>query len=263
VHYGVREHAMAAISNGLAAHGGIMPFCSTFFNFLDYLKPALRLSALTNLHVIYVFTHDSIFLGEDGPTHEPIEHLAHLRATPNVTVVRPADALEVVETWKLCVQPKEGPWVLVLTRQKLPFLGAREVPVSRGAYVLSDCEGTPDLIFIATGSEVALALDSKKLVEARGLRTRVVSMPSWELFDRQSVSYKESVLPRDVHARMSIEAGATLGWERYVGDRGYAFGVDRFGLSAPAAEIAKAYGFTPENIARIALERFAPERTTA
>ncbi len=260
VHYGVREHAMAAASNGLALHGGILPFCSTFFNFLDYLKAALRLAALTKLHVIYVFTHDSIFLGEDGPTHEPIEQLAHLRATPNVTVVRPADALETVETWKLCVKPAGGPWVLVLSRQKLPFLGAREAPVARGAYILSDSERTPDLILIATGSEVSLAIDAKKVLLAQGLGVRVVSMPSWELFDRQPDEYKEHVLPREVTARMSIEAGATLGWERYTGDRGITFGVDTFGVSAPAAEIAKAYGFTAENVARIALERFAPAR---
>ncbi len=260
VHYGVREHGMAAISNGLALHGGLLPYCSTFFNFLDYLKPSLRLAALTKLHLIYVFTHDSIFLGEDGPTHEPIEHLAHLRATPNVVVVRPADALEVLETWKLCVAPSEAPWVLVLSRQKLPFLGQRDAAVARGAYVISDSEKSPELILIATGSEVALALAAKKLIEQQGVPTRVVSMPCWELFERQSQEYKESVLPPDVHARMSIEAGATLGWERYVGDRGYAFGVDRYGASAPLAEIAQAYGFTPENIARLALERFAPAR---
>ncbi|HUY41056.1 MAG TPA: transketolase [Candidatus Dormibacteraeota bacterium] len=260
VHYGVREHAMAAISNGLALHGGVMPYCSTFFNFLDYLKPALRLSALTNLHVIYVFTHDSIFLGEDGPTHQPVEHLAHLRATPNVIVVRPADALEALEAWKLCVDPATGPWALVLSRQKLPFLGAREAPVVRGAYILSDADGTPEILLIATGSEVALAVEAKKLLEAQGVKTRVVSMPSWELFERQPDEYKERVLPRDVSARMSIEAGATLGWERYVGDRGYALGVDRFGTSAPAAAIAQAYGFTAENVARIALERVLPVR---
>lgn len=262
VHYGVREHAMAAISNGLALHDGVMPFCSTFFNFADYLKPSLRLSALTNLHVIYVFTHDSILLGEDGPTHEPVEQLATLRATPNVTVVRPADALEVLETWKLCVQPKTGPWALVLSRQKVPFLGKRDAPVSRGAYVIADSEQTPQLILIATGSEVALALDAKKLVDARGIPTRVVSMPSWELFDAQPDPYKESVLPHAVGARMSIEAGATLGWERYVGERGYTFGIDRFGASAPATAVAGAYGFTASNIAQIAIERFA-ERTTA
>lgn len=260
VHYGVREHAMAAISNGLALHGGMMPYCSTFFNFLDYLKPSLRLAALAKSHVIYVFTHDSIFLGEDGPTHQPVEHLAHLRATPNVVVVRPADALEVLETWKLCIDPKSGPWALVLSRQKLPFLGSREAPVHRGAYVIAGDAGDADLILIATGSEVSLALDARTQIEPHGISVRVVSMPSWELFERQPDDYKESVLPRSIAARISIEAGATLGWDRYVGDRGFAFGVDRFGTSAPAAAIAKAYGFTPENICRIALERYAPAR---
>jgi transketolase len=260
VHYGVREHAMAGISNGLALTDGFLPYCSTFFNFLDYQKASLRLAALTKLRVIYIYTHDSIFLGEDGPTHEPVEQLAQLRATPNVVVVRPADAVETLEAWKCCVRRNEGPWVLVLSRQKLPFLGAREAPVERGAYVLSDCEGRPELLLIATGSEVSLALEAKKRIEAQSMRTRVVSMPSWELFERQSPEYRESVLPRDVRARMSIEAGATLGWERYVGDGGFAFGVDTFGASAPAAEIAKTYGFTPENIARIALERFARAR---
>lgn len=252
IHYGVREHGMAGISNGLAAHGGLMPFCSTFFNFLDYLKPSLRLSALSELHVIYVFTHDSIFLGEDGPTHQPIEHLAHLRAMPNITVVRPADALEVLETWKLCVAPKSGPWALVLSRQKLPFLGKRDAAVVRGAYVIADSEKSSDLILIATGSEVALALEVRKLLESDGSAVRVVSMPSWELFDHQPDSYKESVLPAGVKRRISIEAAATLGWERYVGDRGMAIGVDRFGTSAPAADIAKEYGLTPDNVAALA-----------
>jgi transketolase len=260
IHYGVREHGMAAISNGLAAHGGVMPFCSTFFNFLDYLKPSLRLSALSNLHVIYVFTHDSIFLGEDGPTHQPIEHLAHLRAMPNITVVRPADAVEVVETWKLCVDPTSGPWALVLSRQKLPFLGAREAPVARGAYVITDSRGMPNLILIATGSEVALALDVKKQLEAQGVATRVVSMPSWELFERQPQEYKESVLPRNVRSRISIEAAATLGWERYVGNDGLAIGVDRFGASAPLAAIAKEYGFTADDVTQRALRYLAEHR---
>lgn len=257
VHYGVREHAMAAINNGIALHGGLLPFCATFFNFSDYLKPALRLSALSNARCIYVFTHDSIFVGEDGPTHEPIEQLAMLRATPNVVVVRPADSLETLAAWKLAVESKHGPWALVLTRQKVPFLGARNAAVDRGAYVLVDCEGTPDLILIGSGSEVALARDAAKILAAGGVATRVVSMPSWELFDRQSEAYRESVLPSAVTARMSVEAAATFGWSAYVGTRGYAFGIDHFGASAPAAAIAQAFGFTPDNLAQIALERFA------
>ncbi|HEY2554997.1 MAG TPA: transketolase [Candidatus Cybelea sp.] len=258
IHYGVREHVMAAASNGIALHGGLLPFAATFFNFVDYLKPALRLGCLAGIHTIYVFTHDSVFLGEDGPTHEPIEQLATLRATPNCYVVRPADSLETLEAWKLALARKGAPWVLVLTRQKVPFLGERDAAVSRGAYVLSDAQGgKPDLIAIATGSEVSLAMDAKKILEGKGVRTRVVSMPCWELFDAQPQAYRDSVLPPSVAARISVEAAATLGWSKYVGDRGYAFGIDRFGASAPMAEIAKAYGFTPENLANVALEHFA------
>ncbi|MGR4065296.1 MAG: transketolase [Vulcanimicrobiaceae bacterium] len=257
IHYGVREHAMAAVNNGIALHGALLPFAATFFNFVDYLKPALRLSALSEARCIYVFTHDSVFLGEDGPTHQPIEQLATLRATPNVVVVRPADALETLEAWKLAVASKHGPWALVLTRQKVPFLGARSAPVDKGAYVLVDCEGTPGLILIASGSEVALARDAAKILSGEGVATRVVSMPSWELFDRQSDAYRESVIPTAVTARMSVEAGATIGWSKYLGPRGYAFGIDHFGASAPAAAIADAFGFTPGNVATVAQERFA------
>jgi transketolase len=258
IHYGVREHAMAACTNGIGLHGGLLPFAATFFNFLDYCKPALRLGCLSGIHSIYVFTHDSVFLGEDGPTHQPIEQLATLRATPNCYMVRPADALETLEAWKLAISRKGSPWVLVLTRQKLPFLGVRDAAVSRGAYVLSDAEGgTPDLILIATGSEVSLALDAKKALGDKGAGTRVVSMPCWELFDAQPAAYRDDVLPPAVSARMSLEAGSTLGWSKYVGDRGVAFGIDRFGTSAPAADIARAYGFTPENVAKVALEHFA------
>ena len=258
IHYGVREHAMAACTNGIALHGGLLPFAATFFNFLDYLKPSLRLGCLTKIHSIYVFTHDSVFLGEDGPTHQPIEQLATLRATPNCYVVRPADSLETLEAWKLAVAGKDAPWVLVLTRQKLPFLGARDAAVGRGAYVLAEAaDGAPDLILIATGSEVSLAVDAKQILDGKGVRTRVVSMPCWELFDAQPQSYRDDVLPPSVGARMSIEAGATMGWSKYVGDRGFAFGIDHFGTSAPLAAIAKAYGFTPDNVAGLALQRFA------
>jgi transketolase len=257
IHYGVREHTMAACTNGIALHGGLLPFAATFFNFVDYLKPALRLGCLTGIHSIYVFTHDSVFLGEDGPTHEPIEQLATLRATPNCFVVRPADALETLEAWKLAVARKGSPWVLVLTRQKVPFLGARDAAVSRGAYVLSEAAGgNPDLVLIATGSEVSLAVDAGKILDGKGVRVRVVSMPCWELFDAQPQAYKDEVLPPSITARMSIEAGATLGWAKYVGDRGFAFGIDHFGASAPAADIARAFGFTPENVANVALEKF-------
>lgn len=258
IHYGVREHTMAACTNGIALHGGLLPFAATFFNFVDYLKPALRLGCLTGIHSIYVFTHDSVFLGEDGPTHEPVEQLAMLRATPNCYVVRPADALETLEAWKLALARKGAPWALVLTRQKVPFLGARDAAVSRGAYVLSEADGgDPDLVLIATGSEVSLAVDAKKILQDKGVRVRVVSMPCWELFDAQPQSYKDDVLPPSIAARMSIEAGATLGWAKYVGDRGFAFGIDHFGTSAPAADVARSFGFTPENVANVALEKFA------
>jgi len=252
VHYGVREFAMAAATNGIAAHGGLLPFCATFFNFLDYCKPALRLAALNKNRAIYVFTHDSVFLGEDGPTHQPIEQLAMLRATPNVIDLRPADALETLEAWKFAIQPEVGPSVIVLSRQKLPYLGDRNAAVSRGAYVLDDPAGTPDLILIATGSEVQLARAASKLLAAKGTKARVVSMPSWRLFDQQDAAYRESVLPAAIKARVSIEAGATIGWHKYVGDRGLAYGLDHFGTSAPAPAIEKEYGFTPEHIADVA-----------
>jgi len=238
--------------SGIALHGGLLPFGATFFNFVDYLKPALRLAAINKIREIYVFTHDSVFLGEDGPTHQPIEQLAMLRAIPNVTVVRPADSLETLEAWKLAIQPETGPWALILSRQKLPFLGERNANVSHGGYVLSDCNGTPDVILIATGSEVSLAVDAAKTLTEKGTKTRVVSLPSWELFEAQSAAYKESVLPPAVRARVSIEAGATLGWAHYVGDRGIAIGLDHFGTSAPAGAIAMEYGFTAAHIAGIA-----------
>jgi transketolase len=258
IHYGVREHAMAACTNGIALHGGLLPFAATFFNFVDYLKPSLRLGCLTGIHSIYVFTHDSVFLGEDGPTHEPIEQLAMLRATPNCFVVRPADSLETLEAWKLAIARKGAPWALVLTRQKVPFLGVRDAAVSRGAYVLSEADGgNPDGILIATGSEVSLAMDVRQILQAKGVRARVVSMPCWELFDAQPQSYRDEVLPPAVTARMSIEAGATMGWAKYVGDRGFAFGIDHFGTSAPAADVARDFGFIPENLANVALEKFA------
>ncbi len=247
VHYGVREHAMGAITNGLAVHSGVVPFTATFFNFVDYMKPAVRLAALNKTKTIFIYTHDSVFLGEDGPTHQPIEQLAGLRATPNLTTIRPADALETLEAWKFAIA-HQGPTALVLSRQKVPFLGERHADVSKGAYVLQGHE-KPDLILIATGSEVSLAVETAKILEEHGTKTRVVSMPSWELFSQQDDAYRESVLPESVRARISIEAAATLGWHRWIGDRGVAIGIDHFGMSAPAPAIAKAYGFTPDAIA--------------
>jgi len=251
IHFGVREHAMGAISNGLAVHSGLVPFAATFFNFLDYMKPAVRLAAINKTKTMFIYTHDSVFLGEDGPTHQPIEQLATLRATPNMTVLRPADALETLEAWKFAIAHK-GPTALVLSRQKVPYLGAREAAVSRGAYVLTGGDKTPDLILIATGSEVALARDAATILEGQGTATRVVSMPSMELFLQQDEAYRERVLPENVRARVSVEAGATFGWHRFVGDRGIAIGLDHFGTSAPAAAIAKRYGFTPDDVAKIA-----------
>ena len=252
IHFGVREHAMGAIANGIALHGGLLPFTATFFNFADYMKPAMRLASLSKLHTISVFTHDSFYLGEDGPTHQPVEQLAMLRATPNCDVFRPADALETLEAWKAAIVPSQTPSVIVLTRQKVPFLGARNADVARGAYVIKDAAGTPDVILIATGSEVSLALDAAKLLEAGGTKTRVVSMPCWERFERQDQGYRDAVLPPAVKARVSIEAAATLGWQRWVGDAGVALGIDHFGASAPAAALAKAFGFTAEHVAETA-----------
>lgn len=252
IHFGVREHAMAAAMNGIALHGGLLPFSATFFNFADYLKPALRLGCINKIRSIYIFTHDSVFLGEDGPTHQPIEQLAMLRATPNCVVVRPADALETLEAWKLAIAPGTGPWALILSRQKLPFLGERDAAVGKGGYILSDSPGTPDVILIATGSEVSLAVDAAKVLAAKGTRTRVVSLPSWSLFEAQDQAYRDSVLPPEIKARVSIEAGATMGWSHYVGDRGIAIGLDHFGTSAPAPAIANEYGFTPDHIAGVA-----------
>ncbi len=249
--YGVREHAMGAITNGLGVHSGIVPFTATFFTFLDYMKPAIRLAAINETRAIFVFTHDSVFLGEDGPTHQPIEQLGNLRSTPNITVIRPADSLETLEAWKFAIA-KKGPTALVLSRQKLPFLGARNADVSRGAYILGDAGVQPDVILIATGSEVSLARDAAKILEGRGTKTRVVSMPSMELFLSQDETYRESVLPSDVRARVSIEAGSTYGWSKIVGDRGFAFGIDHFGMSAPAADIAKNLGFTADGVAEAA-----------
>jgi transketolase len=260
IHYGVREHAMGAINNGIALHGGLLPFGATFLNFLDYMKGAVRLAALNSIRCYYVFTHDSVFLGEDGPTHQPIEHLAHMRAIPNLKMIRPADSLETLAAWKVMIAAAQGPWALILSRQKLPYLGDRNADVARGAYILTDTERTPDLILIATGSEVSLAMQAAKILADRGTQTRVVSMPCWELFEAQPQSYRDEILPPDVTARMSIEAAATFGWERWIGTRGFAFGIDHFGTSAPAADIAAEFGFTPEHIADVASQTFSPVR---
>ncbi len=260
--FGVREHAMGAIANGIAYHGGLLPYVATFLNFSDYMRGAVRLAALSGLHVAYVWTHDSVGVGEDGPTHQPIEHYAALRAMPNLTFVRPGDPNEASAAWALAVEQRHGPVALAFTRQKLPILaGTAELArdgVRAGAYVLAEAvtrEGqvtAPELILIATGSELALAMAAREMLTAEGLRTRVVSMPSWERFEAQPAAYREEVLPRSVPARLSIEAGVSLGWERWVGDHGAILAIDRFGLSAPAEQIFERFGFTADNVARVA-----------
>jgi transketolase len=253
IHFGVREHAMAGIANGMAYHGGIRPFVATFFCFSDYMRPSVRISALSELPVIFVWTHDSIGLGEDGPTHQAVEHLMSLRAMPHFTVIRPADPNEASEAWRVAIRHRVGPVGLVLSRQKLPVIDpakyALPAGLGRGAYVLAEAGGgAPRLILIATGSEISLALEAREKLEAEGIATRVVSMPSWELFEREDAAYREQVLPAAVGARLSIEAGSKLGWERWVGDRGDSIGLERFGASAPGEVVMKELGFNVENV---------------
>lgn len=251
--FGVREFAMGAALNGMALHGGLRVFGGTFFVFSDYVRPAIRLSALMGLPVTYVFTHDSIAVGEDGPTHEPVEHLASLRAMPNLSIIRPADANESAEAWRLAVSSKDIPTVLVLSRQNLPVLEhsadlAKE-GVSRGAYVVSpSSKDNADALLLATGSEVSLAVDAQKILAEEGINVSVVSMPSWDRFEKQDAAYKNSVLPKSVKKRLAIEMGTSFGWERYTGDEGSVLGIDRFGASAPGEIVMKEYGFSPENV---------------
>jgi len=250
--FGVREHAMGSVLNGVALHGGLLPFGSTFMVFSDYMRPAIRLAALMRLHIIYIFTHDSIGLGEDGPTHQPVEHLFALRAIPGLTVIRPADANETAEAWKVAMQVN-GPVALIMTRQAVPVIDRGKYRPSdglrRGAYVLADSgSGKAEAILISSGSEVHLALEAYEKLLAEGLRVRVVSMPSWELFERQPEAYREQVLPSDIPVRISVEAGSTFGWHRYVGPRGALIGIDRFGASAPGKVVLEKFGFTAENI---------------
>jgi len=267
LHFGVREHAMGGILSGMALHGGVIPYGSTFLVFSDYMRPSIRLAAMMRLPVIYVFTHDSIGIGEDGPTHQPIEQLAALRAIPHLTVIRPADANETVVAWRVALEHRDGPVALLLTRQKLPVLDRTNLAPAdglvRGAYILAEAEGgRPDIILIATGSEVHPALAARERLAActelsrseQGVRARVVSMPSWELFERQPQSYRDEVLPPEVTARLAVEAGVPQGWCRYVGDRGDVIGIERFGASAPYHVLWEKYGFTAENIAARALE---------
>ncbi|MEO6207910.1 MAG: transketolase C-terminal domain-containing protein, partial [Candidatus Limnocylindrales bacterium] len=255
--FGVREHAMGSIANGIAYHGGFIPYDATFLTFSDYMRGAVRLSALAGLHVIHVWTHDSVGLGEDGPTHQPVEHYAALRAIPNLWFVRPGDANETAAAWAMAVERNDGPVALALTRQKLPTLPgtdrlARE-GVARGGYVLREASGGagPSLILIATGSELQLAFTAAETLEADGIPTRVVSLPCWEAFEAQSAAWRESVLPVGVRRRVGIEIGVTLGWDRWVGDEGAIIGLDHFGASAPAGTIFEKFGFTSERVADV------------
>lgn len=255
LHFGVREHAMGAIVNGLAAHGGYLPFGSTFLIFSDYMRPAIRLAALMGLHVVHVFTHDSLALGEDGPTHQPIEQLASLRAIPNLSLIRPADANETAVAWQVAVEIRDRPVLLVLSRQALPTLDrnccASAEGLRRGAYVILELPARsklPDLLLLASGSEVALILSVAARLQSEGVAVRCVSMPSWDLFDAQPQNYRDAVLPPEVPVRLAVELGAVQGWHRYVGDRGEVLGVERFGASAPAEVLLYEYGFTPDKV---------------
>jgi transketolase len=253
VHYGVREHAMAAVSSGLALHGGVIPFSATFFTFADYMRPAIRLASIMGLRSIYVFTHDSVGVGEDGPTHQPIEHAASLRAVPKLTVIRPADANETASAWRVAMT-RRGPTALLLTRQALPVLAGTD-DVAHGGYVIADTEGRPDVILIATGSEVSLALQARELLGGRGLKARVVSLPSWELFDAQPQAYRDSILPPPVLARLAVEAGVSQGWEKYTGAYGAVVGIEnRFGASAPLQVVMEKLGLNAANVAAKAAE---------
>ncbi len=256
VAFGVREHAMGAAVNGMAAHGGVLPFSATFLVFSDYMKPAIRLGALSKLKAFYVFTHDSVGVGEDGPTHEPVEQIAGLRAIPGLSVIRPADATEASEAWAVAVQ-HEGPTLFALTRQHVPHLDrskAKNAGVSKGAYILSEAEGgSPEVILIGTGSEVSLCAKAQEKLKGYGVRARVVSMPSWNLFEAQDEGYRESVLPKGIKKRVTVEAAATYGWERWAGDEGTIIGIDHYGASAPGDEIMKHFGFTAEHVTAAAL----------
>jgi len=259
IHFGIREHAMGAILNGMALSGALIPYGGTFLVFSDYMRPAIRLAAMMGLPVIYVFTHDSIGLGEDGPTHQPIEQLSSLRAVPNLMVIRPADAQETVEAWKIALSRRDGPTALILTRQKLPIIDrdryAKASELQLGAYILADApESKPELILIGTGSEVPLLLSAYEQLLDQGIQVRVVNVPCWELFEMQSHEYHEKVLPSYVNARLAVEAGCPYGWERYTGTQGKIIGIERFGASAPGEELFQQFGFTVEHVIKDAKE---------
>lgn len=258
IHFGVREHAMGSIAVGMALHGGIIPYTATFLTFADYMRPPMRLASLMGLRAIFIFTHDSIGVGEDGPTHQPIEQIMNLRQVPNLTVIRPADANETVEAWRLALAKTTGPTVLVFSRQNLPVLD-RDIctPASstlKGGYILWESAPDPALIMMATGSEVAMTLQAAQKLSGEGVKVRVVSLPSWDIFDGQAQEYRDKVLPPQIKARLAVEAGIKLGWEHYVGLEGKIIGMERFGASAPGPVLYEKFGFTTDNIAAAARE---------
>ncbi|MBK7631948.1 MAG: transketolase [Ignavibacteriales bacterium] len=252
IHFGIREHAMGAVLNGMAIYGGVVPFGATFLIFSDYMRPAIRLAALMKLKVIYIFTHDSIGLGEDGPTHQPIEQIASLRAIPNLTVIRPADANETVEAWKFAINHKGGPIALILTRQKLDVINpnkyAPAIELEKGAYIIKDSKQTPEVLLIASGSEVSLSIKAAEKLEAEGKNVRVISFPSWEIFEQQSDEYKKFIFPKNVKTKLSVEMGVAAGWHKYVGENGECLSIETFGASAPDSILYEKYGFTVDNI---------------
>jgi transketolase len=253
MHFGVREHAMGAISNGMSLHGGLIPYTGTFLIFYDYMRPPVRLAALMGIRVIFIFTHDSVGLGQDGPTHQPIEHLAGLRAVPNLVTIRPADAAETIEAWKMAMERRSGPTALVLTRQAVPVLDRKQLAgaqgLRRGGYVLWESPDPARVILIGTGSEVQIALEAGRLLNGKGISCRVVSLPSWEIFESQPIDYRQDVLPPEIAARVSIEAASSLGWDRYVGPEGISISISQFGASAPGEVIYEKLGLTAQRVA--------------
>jgi transketolase len=260
IRFGVREFGMGAVLSGMFLHGGVRPYGGTFLVFADYMRPAIRLAALMKLPVIYVFTHDSVAVGEDGPTHQPVEHLASLRAIPNLTVIRPADATETAQAWRKAIATNDRPVALILSRQKLPILDAKQTAcgVDQGAYVLSNCKGRAQVLLIATGAEVHITLDAQAKLAQKGIAARVINMPSWEIFEAQSSGYKNRILPPTIKNRIAVEAGISMGWERYVGPRGKVIGIETFGASAPGGTVLKKYGFTAAKIVNTALAMLKP-----
>ncbi|MEW5910413.1 MAG: transketolase C-terminal domain-containing protein, partial [Thermodesulfobacteriota bacterium] len=267
IRFGVREHAMAAVLSGMALHGGLRPYGGTFLVFADYMRPSIRLAALMKIPVIYVFTHDSVAVGEDGPTHQPVEHLASLRGIPGLCVIRPADANETSQAWRCALERTHGPTAIILSRQNLPVIDQNQYAgaeaLAKGAYILSDCSGVPDLMMVASGSEVSLVLHAAELLSQENIAVRVVSMPSWELFEAMPDDYKESVFPSRLPVRLIVEAGSPMGWERYAGKEGEIFGISRFGASAPGDTVMKEFGFTGPEIAARARNLLARSRRSS